>query len=499
MFEKILIIFDIANNHQGDVKKGMMIIKEFSQCIKDFPRFDFAIKFQYRQLDSFIHPKYKNNFSFKYIKRFTETQLSNKEYLKLKQYAKSLGFLTGCTPFDEESVDLIVKHKFDFIKVGSCSFDDWPLLEKIVTIDKPVILSTAGADLKTITNAVSLFQNRNKQFALMHCRAEYPTNNENLELNQIDILKKAFPLVKVGYSTHEDPNNFVAGIIAIAKGATVFEKHIDLDCDKRNAYSITHELTWGWLYDLKIAILACGMKERYVPSASEQSSLYDLGRGIWAKKNIKKGKKITDKDIFFAIPITGSQYPSSCISKYSEIIALQNIKKNNPLDLRNANIINSREKIFSIVKKIFHIINRVELALPQIVNLEISHHYGIDMFDTYGAGIISIVNREYCKKYIVLLPYQIHPTHFHKQKEEMFHVLSGSMSICINGINKFLKKGDTALIKRNDNHSFIAEMNGCVFEEISTTHYPNDSFYFNKEILKNKNRKTNIKIDRDLL
>jgi sialic acid synthase SpsE len=52
----------------------------------------------------------------------------------------------------------------------------------------------------------------------MHCVAEYPTAPENLQLNQIDLLKARYPQVRVGYSTHEYPNNFDAIKIAIAKG-----------------------------------------------------------------------------------------------------------------------------------------------------------------------------------------------------------------------------------------------------------------------------------------
>ena len=66
-----LFIFEMANNHMGDIKHGLRIIREFAKIKNDFPEFDFAIKFQFRNIDTFIHPDYKERTDLKYVKRFT--------------------------------------------------------------------------------------------------------------------------------------------------------------------------------------------------------------------------------------------------------------------------------------------------------------------------------------------------------------------------------------------------------------------------------------------
>jgi len=104
---KNLFIFEMANNHMGDLEHGLQIINEIHHICKDFPKFQFAFKFQYRDLESFIHPAYKNSTEFKYIKRFSETNLSSEQRKTLKDEAKKLGFITVCTAFDEKSVDLV--------------------------------------------------------------------------------------------------------------------------------------------------------------------------------------------------------------------------------------------------------------------------------------------------------------------------------------------------------------------------------------------------------
>ena len=141
------------------------------------------------------------------------------------------------------------KWHFDIIKIASCSFTDWPLLERIVQTDKPIIASTAGATLDEIDKVVSFFQNRQKRFALMHCVGEYPTKPDTLNLNQIDLLKQRYPGVTVGYSTHEEPDNMESIQIAMGKGASIFEKHVAVETEafKKNEYSATPCQITRWL------------------------------------------------------------------------------------------------------------------------------------------------------------------------------------------------------------------------------------------------------------
>ena len=80
-----------------------------------------------------------------------------------------------------------------------------------------------------------------------------------------------------------------------------------------------------------------------------------------------------------------------------------------------------------------------------------------------------------------MLPNQKHPSHYHKLKEETFQILSGDMELVINDEVVNLSVGETYTVKRNDWHSFSTK-NGLIFEEVSTTHYRNDSFYEDSKI-----------------
>jgi sialic acid synthase SpsE len=181
-----------------------------------------AIKFQFRQLDSFIHPDHQRGSDLKYIQRFQGTRMERAGFEALLQEVWSRGHLAACTPFDEESVEVIDEMGFDVIKVASCSAKDWPLLEAVSASGKPVICSTGGLTTFDIDNVVSFFQHRAVHFALMHCVSIYPTPDEKLALQQIRNLDERYPGTVVGWSTHEDPDDTVPVGMAMALGARMF-------------------------------------------------------------------------------------------------------------------------------------------------------------------------------------------------------------------------------------------------------------------------------------
>jgi quercetin dioxygenase-like cupin family protein len=126
-------------------------------------------------------------------------------------------------------------------------------------------------------------------------------------------------------------------------------------------------------------------------------------------------------------------------------------------------------------------LNLAGIQLGPEFEVEYSHHMGIENFKQTGVVIINCINREYCKKILVQLPGQAHPWHFHRRKEETFQVLWGEMQAEIDGRVKTLLPGDTALVLPGVWHRFWTTT-GVIFEEVSTTHYNNDSVYKDPEI-----------------
>ena len=161
----------------------------------------------------------------------------------------------------------------------------------------------------------------------------------------------------------------------------------------------------------------------------------------------------------------------------------------------NGEIILPPEDEIHQIKKAIHevkaLLNKANVILNDSFEVEYSHHYGVKNFKKFGAVIINCINRDYCKKIVVQLPGQFHPYHFHKLKEETFQLLYGDLTISLYGKEKNLTVGETCLVLPGIWHSFWSA-EGCVFEEVSTTHFNNDSVYKDDQInkLKREERKT---------
>ncbi len=499
--KKPLFIFEMANNHQGSVEHGIRIIKEIRKVCDPFEEFEFAFKFQYRDLDTFIHPAYQNREDIKNVKRFQDTKLSASQFEELLDEVRNNGFLAICTPFDEASVDVIAKQKYDYIKIASCSFNDWPLLEKIGGQGMPVIASGAGNDRETIGKVVQFFSNRNIELSLMHCIAEYPTPNGNLQMNQIDYYHTEFPDLRIGFSTHEDPDNMLPVKLAVAKGAVIFEKHVGVPTEDivLNGYSANPGQVYQWLLAAREAYEACGISgDRYTPTDKEKSDLEALKRGVFVKDALHKGQTVGREDIYLAFPCRPGQLVASDLSKYNKIqIVKDTVEKDMPVMLEDVSIQNVSDEILGNVGNIINLLNESSVVIPTGSSCELSHHYGMRHFHETGVAMINCVNREYCKKILVLLPGQQHPSHYHVKKEETFVVLHGDLSLLLDHDTKILHKGDIITVERNVAHSFSTK-EGCVFEEISTMHYLNDSYYAEEDRFVSP-RKTTVHLTKEML
>ncbi len=212
-----LFVLEMANNHWGSIERGKKIIYDFSQVVR-FNNVWAAIKFQFRDVDSFIHKDFINRSDIRYIKKTLDTKMRKDDYATLVQFARKNNFIPMATPFDEFSVDLCVELGIQIIKVASSDINDWVLLEKIASTKKPVIVSTGGSSLKDMDDLVTFFTNRNIPLAMNYCVSIYPSEDSELEMNQIDFLKNCYPNIPIGFSTHEYHDWSASIMIAYAKG-----------------------------------------------------------------------------------------------------------------------------------------------------------------------------------------------------------------------------------------------------------------------------------------
>ena len=324
-----LFIFEMANSHQGDVEHGKDIIHEMSKIARKY-NIKAAVKLQYRNLDNFIHPDYKGRSDVNHIPRFESTRLTYDQFSELVAEIRSEGMIAMSTPFDEDGVEWCMDQGLDIIKIASCSSLDWPLLEKAASTHKPLIISVGGRTISDIDKLYNYFTHRKCEFAFMHCIAEYPAPLERLQLDFIDKLRRRYPHNAIGYSGHEDPDNNIIPMMAIAKGAKLMERHVGLPTEtiKLNAYSMTPEQAGKWVSSVLEAKEICRMKketERYI-SQEEIDSLNSLMRGVYLKHDVEEGQELKREDVFFAMPNHDRQMTSG--EFYEGVVASRAYKEN---------------------------------------------------------------------------------------------------------------------------------------------------------------------------
>ncbi len=305
-----LFVLELANNHWGDLDRGLKIVRDFSTVVR-YNNIHAAIKLQFRDVDSFVHKDFRHRTDLRYVKKIVDTALSREDLATLVEATRKHGCIRMATPFDEASVDLCAELGIQIIKVASSDIADFELLEKIAKTKKPVIVSTGGASLKDMDDMVTFFENRSIPLAINHCVSKYPSEDNELQLNQIDFLKHRYPNHTVGLSTHEYHDWTSSMMVAYAKGARTFERHIDIKTEDKpfSPYCSTPEQIDQWFKAFKKAKEMCGQAGAEKAQSSEEEIKYldALVRGVYAKKNLDAGHVLTRDDFYLAIPLQKGQ------------------------------------------------------------------------------------------------------------------------------------------------------------------------------------------------
>ena len=284
IFENIFVL-ELANNHWGKLDRGLKIIMDHGTVTR-YNNVKAAIKLQFRDVDEFIHPEFKGDTELRYIKKTEDTKLSREDFARMVEKIRSIGCIPMATPFDEASVDLCIDFDMPIIKIASSDMNDWMLIEKIASTRRPTIASTGGASEKDLDDLVRFFEKRNIPLAINHCVSLYPSEDDELCLDQIDYLRQRYPNHVVGLSTHEYHDWSSSMLISYGKGARTWERHIDIDYEgvPVSSYCSLPEQCDTWFKAFHKAREMCGGvgKSRRIISRKETEYLDALVRGAYA-------------------------------------------------------------------------------------------------------------------------------------------------------------------------------------------------------------------------
>lgn len=289
----IYFVAEAGLNHNGDIKIAKKMVDAAYECGVD------AIKFQTYKAESFLSE------SSQYFKFFKDVELDFEEFGELKDYSKNVGITFFSAPFDIESADYLKKINVPCFKIASADLTNTPLLSHIASMNLPIIISTGLATMQEIREAVEICNyHGNKNLALLHCVANYPTEPEETNMYSITTMKEKFG-VPVGYSDNGDST--LVDLVAASMGADIIEKHFTLDrkmSGPDHFFSIDPPSLKNLIGQIRTIekIRGNGIKS---PQQSEINNRDSIRKSLTAATMIKKGETLTTANMMIKRPAVG--------------------------------------------------------------------------------------------------------------------------------------------------------------------------------------------------
>lgn len=315
------IVAEVGVNHGGNEGLAWEMIQSANENGADF------VKLQSFVMESFFHP------SLSYYSNTKSLELSFEVQRRLFSKAKNEGINLITTPYDFDSVDMVEEFNPPAHKIASMDNDNIPLIRYIAEKGRPVLVSCGMADLDEIQSVVNIIKRAgNNKLVLLHCISDYPTRDEDMNLAAINLLKRMFDL-PVGLSDHS--LGLTGSYIAASLGATVIEKHFTIDRSLvKKIPDADHDISIepSELKELNRfcesvnVMLGC---ERRKLTENEIAGRKNLRRGLYARRNIKAGEKLTLENTVLLRPVKGisaNQWDKMVGKKY-----VSNIKKHKPI------------------------------------------------------------------------------------------------------------------------------------------------------------------------
>jgi len=301
----IEIIAEIGVNHDGSMEKARELIRAAREAGADYAKFQ---TFRAEKLAAAGAPtaRYQQaHHAGDQRSMLARLELGPEQFRELAGYCRELGIRFLSSPFDPESLELLLDLRLDTIKVGSGELTNLPLLDRLGRCGARTILSTGMASLGEVETAIGAYHGAGgRDLALLHCVTEYPAPVEQVNLRAMETLRSAFGL-PVGYSDHT-PGIAVA-VAAAALGATIIEKHLTLD---RKAAGPDHAASsdppeFAGMVAAIRSVEACLGDGRKRPAPCERPNLAVARKSLVAGRDLPAGTVLVDGDLLIKRPGDG--------------------------------------------------------------------------------------------------------------------------------------------------------------------------------------------------
>ena len=301
-YHKPLIIPELGINHNGSLETAFKIVDAAYRAGAEIIKHQTHIPYDEMSEEAKkIKPGNSNKNIYEIISRCS---LSEEQEYKLYKYVNKKKMIFLSTPFSKLAVDRLVKFGVKAFKIGSGEMNNYPLVEYICKFKKPMILSTGMHSIQDVKKVVKFLKKKQSKFALMHTTNLYPTPDHLVRLDSIKELIINFPKQVIGLSDHTRSNHSSFG--AVALGASIIERHF-VDKKKRIGPDVSSSND-----ETELKKLIEGVNIIFLQRGGNKSSLREeqvtrnfAFASVVATDNIKKGEKLTKKNLWIKRPGTG--------------------------------------------------------------------------------------------------------------------------------------------------------------------------------------------------
>lgn len=289
------VIAEAGVAHFGSLEKAFRLVDLAADAGAD------AVKFQIFSVEAMI-----SNEAPQWRTRMQSRHLPSEAFFKIRDHCRERRITFFATAHDEPSLAVLDQLDVPVYKIGSGEVGNWPFLAAIARRGKPVILSTGMYTIADVRAALNIFAEvKCKDLAVLHCVTRYPTLPGEANLRAMDTIREQFG-VTTGLSDHTA--GFHIPLAAVARGATVLEKHITLDFDVPDAQdwrvSCGPETLAPMIRQIRDIEAALGTGEK-VPAVAESESLAWARKSLVAAVNIAAGETVTAEKLVAKRPGTG--------------------------------------------------------------------------------------------------------------------------------------------------------------------------------------------------
>lgn len=327
---KPYIIAEMSGNHNGDINRAIALIKAAKEAGAD------AVKLQTYTADTITINHDSEEFMIrgglwdgsKLYDLYEQAHTPWDWHKTLFDAASELGITIFSSPFDHSAVDFLESLNAPAYKIASFELIDLPLIRKVASTGKPMIMSTGNANLGEIEEAVAAAKAAGTEdIILLHCTSGYPTPASQANISTMAVMRDAFG-VEVGLSDHT--MDIGVSVAAVALGACVIEKHFTLaraDGGPDSAFSLEKEELTSLVVNCNMAYEALG-KPNFVSTEVELQTKCHR-RSLYVVKDIKEGEMFTEEHVRSIRPGNGilPKYLDEVIGS----VATQDLKFGTPL------------------------------------------------------------------------------------------------------------------------------------------------------------------------